>query len=77
MGQRRVEVESSAVSVLHPQSGMSVPGVCLSCNRCDHEVKVAGDGPASFKRGYVMLRAECPQNEGNYYICLDEPEDML
>ena len=77
MASRRVEVEASSATVIHPESGQKVPGVCLNCTRCDHTVKVAGDGPGSYRRGYIKLRDSCPQGESNYYVCEDEPEGML
>ena len=44
-----------------------VDGLCLVCNRCGHEVEVAGTGNASARRGAAMLREECPKGENNYY----------
>jgi len=46
----------------------TVPGVCLKCGRCDHEVEVYGTSGASVRRGLVMLREECPNNESNFYV---------
>jgi hypothetical protein len=44
-----------------------VDGLCLVCERCGHEVEVAGTGGASARRGAQMLRDECPKGESNYY----------
>jgi hypothetical protein len=44
-----------------------VDGLCLVCERCGHEVKVAGTGSASARRGAIMLRDECPNDEENFY----------
>lgn len=44
-----------------------VDGLCLVCERCGHEVEVAGTTGASARRGAVMLREECPNGEDNFY----------
>ena len=44
-----------------------VDGVQVTCSRCDHSVEVFGTGEASIKRGCVMLRDACPNNEQNFY----------
>lgn len=45
-----------------------VPSICMTCQRCDHEVKVFGRTESSEKRGLAMLREQCPQGEQNYYV---------
>jgi hypothetical protein len=45
----------------------TVPGICLSCSRCGHQVEVFGTEEASRGRGAIMLREECPNGENNYY----------
>lgn len=44
-----------------------VEGLCLVCQRCGHEVEVAGVSIDSARRGAVMLREECPNGENNFY----------
>jgi len=44
-----------------------VDGICLTCERCGHSVEVAGTSDRSARRGAIMLREECPENEDNYY----------
>lgn len=45
----------------------TVDGICLTCERCDHSVEVAGTSDRSARRGAIMLREECPEGEDNYY----------
>lgn len=63
----RVECTSDEVEVEN-DNGREIPGVCVTCGRCDHSVKVFGQTEASTKRGLVMLREECPQGEQNFYV---------
>ncbi len=51
----------------------TVPGLCLTCTRCDHQVEVFGTEGPSLRRGLVMLREECPYGENNFYTT-DEDE---
>lgn len=50
-------------------------GLCLECQRCEHVVEVRGQGPGSYRYGYVQLKQTCPEGEENYYKCDDEPEN--
>lgn len=45
----------------------SVDGLCVRCSRCGHSVEVFGTGSASARRGAIMLREQCPNDEANYY----------
>jgi hypothetical protein len=54
----------------------TVPGICVTCRRCDHAVEVFGNSDASIRRGMVMLREECPNEESNFYIDADEKIDQ-
>jgi hypothetical protein len=45
----------------------TVEGLCLTCEKCGHEVEVFGTAAASAKRGAAMLREECPEGEENWY----------
>lgn len=45
-----------------------IPSLCVTCGRCDHKVEVFGTSQASLRRGLIMLREECPQDESNYYV---------
>ena len=51
----------------------TVPGVCVTCTRCDKTARVFGRSGASVRRGLVMLREERPMGESNYYVA--ETED--
>lgn len=46
----------------------TVPGVCVTCSRCSHEVEVYGTSSRSVRRGLVMLREECLKGESNFYV---------
>jgi len=59
-----MKVEASVEEI--EQNG--TPSICLTCQRCDHEVKVFGCSEKSEKRGLVMLREQCPQGEENFYV---------
>lgn len=63
----RVEVEVTQIEMQGDNSD-DVPGVCVSCSRCGHEVEVFGTSDKSVKRGCVMLREECPEGEENFYV---------
>lgn len=45
----------------------TIDGIEVICSRCQHRVEVFGTGERSIKRGCVMLREQCPQEEENYY----------
>ncbi len=45
----------------------TVEGLCLTCEKCGHEVEVFGTGAASALRGAAMLREDCPLGERNFY----------
>ena len=45
----------------------TVPGLIITCTRCQHSVEVFGIEEPSVKRGAVMLRNECPFDEDNFY----------
>ena len=49
-----------------------VPSITVTCTQCGHEVEVYGDSEASIKRGCVMLREECPEDEHNFYTTDDD-----
>jgi hypothetical protein len=44
-----------------------VAGLRLACSRCGHEVEVFGTEGSSARRGALMLREQCPNNENNFY----------
>lgn len=52
---------------LENDDGRPVDGLCVSCEKCGHEVEVYGTGAASAKRGAAMLHEECPEGESNFY----------
>ena len=48
-------------------SGYAVASVEAECSRCGHCTRSFGTGEKSVKRCFVLLRAECPQTENNFY----------
>ena len=48
----------------------TVPGVCVTCERCDHSAEAFGQSSASVRRANLKLREDCPRNERNFYIAL-------
>lgn len=44
-----------------------VPGIEVTCGRCEHKVECFGQTDRSTKRAMVMLRDECPEGENNFY----------
>ena len=46
----------------------TIPGVTVTCGRCKHSVEVFGQEIQSHRRGFVMLREECPKRESNFYV---------
>ncbi len=67
----RVECEVAEVDLTN-EDGRDVPGICVTCSRCDHETESYGTGDNSVKRCLVLLREECPKGESNFYV---ESED--
>lgn len=52
--------------------GRVCPGVCVICGECGHEVIVAGEEEKSVKRGLATLREQCPMDEDNFYVEVDD-----
>ncbi len=57
---------------LESESGNTIPGVRVTCSKCDHSTESFGTGEKSIKRCLVLLREECPEGEENFYV--DENE---
>jgi hypothetical protein len=53
-----------------------VEGVCVVCSRCGHETESYGTSDASIRRCFVVLRETCPNEEHNFYVDGDEPEEV-
>jgi hypothetical protein len=43
----------------------SIPGVIVTCDRCGMDVEVYGTSENSIKRGCIMLKEQCDEN--NFY----------
>ncbi len=50
------------------EEGRMVPGVTVTCPRCDHTVESFGTSDRSVRRCFVLLRDECPMGENNFYV---------
>lgn len=64
----RVEVDVTEAMVTSTSGNVAVEGLDVECTRCNHVVQVCGRSEASEKRGCVMLREECPEDETNFYV---------
>lgn len=60
------EVEETELEGTHGP----VPGVVVTCTRCEVSVKSFGTSPASVRRCFILLREQC--DEENYYYSDDE-----
>ncbi len=68
MGENKtMKVDCEVSSVDMDGDYATIPGVCVTCTRCQHEVEVYGESGASIRRGLLMLREECPKGESNFY----------
>jgi len=67
----RVPVDIDEVE-LENDDGISVDGICATCQRCGHRTDSFGTSAASIKRCLVLLREECPENEQNFYVESDD-----
>lgn len=52
---------------LENAEGREVPGVIVTCSRCSHSEESFGQGEASVRRCFALLRENCPNREENYY----------
>lgn len=66
------EVEAVVEEVmLENDDGRDVPGVRVTCMRCDHTAEAYGLGPRSVRRALAELRETCPEGESNWYYADD------
>lgn len=49
-----------------------VPSVCATCSRCEHQAESFGTSDRSVARCMILLRENCPLDQGNFYT--DNPE---
>ena len=57
---------------LENDKGLMVPGITVTCTRCDHQVECFGTSARSVKRCFMLLKEECPEGQENYYTCDDD-----
>lgn len=67
----RVECTVEEIEILSDE-GRTIEGVRVTCSRCGHFVEIYGRSERSIKRGLATLRDECPKDEKNFYIEIDE-----
>lgn len=53
---------------LEGDSGRTVDGVVVTCQRCGHVTESYGQHAGSIRRCLALLREECPKGQHNYYI---------
>jgi hypothetical protein len=57
-----------SVKTLRNESNLEVDGVEATCMKCGHTTQSFGTGENSRKRCLVLMREECPKQEGNFYV---------
>jgi hypothetical protein len=45
-----------------------VPGLCVTCTRCNEEAVVFGTSERSLGKALAMMRESCPNDEENFYV---------
>lgn len=63
----RVECKVEECDV-EDDDGREVPGICVTCSRCDLESLAFGIGEKSIKRALATLREDCERDEENFYV---------
>jgi riboflavin synthase alpha subunit len=65
----RVECKVEECDV-DPEDGREscVPGVCVTCSRCNEEAVAFGTEEKSIKKALATLREDCPNGESNFYV---------
>jgi hypothetical protein len=53
---------------LENEDGYPVDGIEVTCSRCGHRVECYGTSDRSERRALVMMREECPEELGNFYV---------
>ncbi len=53
---------------LENDSGNLIPGVQVTCPRCDHVTESFGTSERSLLRCAALLREACPRGERNFYV---------
>ena len=51
-----------------------IPSVKLTCSSCGHSTESYGRSDASIRRCLAVMREECPEGLGNYYVTDNEGE---
>lgn len=54
------------------EDGRDVPGVCVTCSRCNAEALAFGTAEKSIRRALASLREDCPNDEDNFYVGEEE-----
>lgn len=70
----RVDV-AMEFKLVENEKGRMVPGCEATCSVCNHKESSFGEGMPSQKRCLALLRKNCPQGGGNFYIDPDADEE--
>lgn len=49
------------------EDGIIMPGVRVTCTRCNHTEESFGQSDKSIKRCLALLHENCPMDENNWY----------
>jgi hypothetical protein len=60
-----VTVEVEGIELGSSESDMGIASLLVRCTKCGNEVEVYGRSERSFRRGCMMLKEECTEN--NFY----------
>jgi hypothetical protein len=64
-----MRVDCCVEDTLIEQDGVDVEGIAVTCDRCGHEVEIAGaDSPETRRKAACQLRKTCPKGELNRYV---------
>lgn len=69
------EIELEGDYTDHLDNPVLIASVCARCSRCGHETESYGTSAASVRRCLVLMREECPEDEGNWYLAGEDDED--
>ena len=66
----RVPVEVEETELESEETGRMIPGVCVTCTRCEASATAFGTSDRSVTRCIMELKESC--SEKNFYVAEDE-----
>lgn len=57
---------------LEGEHGRTYPGIVVTCEQCGHSIESLGTGAGSIRRCLELMALECPLQENNEYVTIDE-----